>query len=248
MTSAPAPMEKMERTRLCDRVADELRRQVASGAFAPGARMPATKDLAEQLGVTRLTVREALAQLETAGLVESRHGSGTYVVDLRGRATLQQLATFIGAGRALGVSELQDLLAFRSVIVSGFLDEIVAGASEAQLAQLDAVVAEERAALGHPTTLAALDFHFNELLALASGNLFYQLLLRSLREAHLHLGEVVFAHAGDGKVVVDTHDAIVRALSRRDPVALRRRLQRYLDGGSRIVSQWSTQHPRGERP
>jgi GntR family transcriptional repressor for pyruvate dehydrogenase complex len=237
MSKENEPLEKMERSRLSDRVADQLRKQVALGGFAPGERLPATKDLADQLGVTRLTVREALAQLEAAGLVESRHGSGTFVVDLRGRATLQQLATFIGAGRVLGNDELRDLLVFRAVVLNGFLDTIVARIDYARCSALDGIVAEERKVLGQPEKLAALDYRFNEILAEVSGNLFYQLLLRSLREAHLNLGSIVFSQAGDGSVVVDTHHAIVRALSRRDPGALRRRMQRYLDGARRLVTQ-----------
>ena len=56
-----------------------LRRFIAHSEFPPGARIPAERDLAESLGTSRPTVREAIRQLVEAGVLESRRGSGTYV-------------------------------------------------------------------------------------------------------------------------------------------------------------------------
>lgn len=60
-------------------VADQLRAQIESGRLAPQTRLPASRTLAQQLGVNRITVVNAYAELEAEGLVESRVGSGTYV-------------------------------------------------------------------------------------------------------------------------------------------------------------------------
>jgi GntR family transcriptional repressor for pyruvate dehydrogenase complex len=229
-------LERISRDRLPDRVALELKRLVATGTYPPGARLPAIRELAEQLGVTAPTVREALVQLETAGLIQSRQGSGTYVLDPLETGSLASLAETLAAGKALTAQEIDDLLAFRTIMITGFVDAIANQARPEHLEQLAAIVAEERTKLGRPEELAALDYRFNEILAVASGNLFYTLLLRSLRQAHLHLGTLVFRSAGDGGVVVDTHDAIVRALHKRESAALRRRIQTYLTGGQRIVA------------
>jgi GntR family transcriptional repressor for pyruvate dehydrogenase complex len=59
------------------RIADMIR----SGQYAPGDRLPSERKLAEQLQVSRTSVREALSRLETFGLLESRHGLGTFVKD-----------------------------------------------------------------------------------------------------------------------------------------------------------------------
>ena len=65
--------------RLYQQVAERVRRQIETGKLTAGDRLPAEKDLAQQLGVSRPTVREALIALEIAGFVEIRTGSGTYV-------------------------------------------------------------------------------------------------------------------------------------------------------------------------
>jgi GntR family transcriptional regulator len=63
------------------RIADELRERVFSGKFAAGARLPSEPDLARSLGVSRSSLRGAIALLEADGLVRRLHGSGTYVTD-----------------------------------------------------------------------------------------------------------------------------------------------------------------------
>lgn len=64
-------------------VVDQLRKAVHLGTFAPGDRLPSERDLAKQLGVSRVTVREAIRVLETQGYVESRRGAtgGLIVLD-----------------------------------------------------------------------------------------------------------------------------------------------------------------------
>jgi DNA-binding FadR family transcriptional regulator len=73
------PLETTTRTSLVDQVIDQLRGQVAAGAWPVGARIPTEPELASSLGVGRNTVREAIRALVHAGVLESRQGSGTYV-------------------------------------------------------------------------------------------------------------------------------------------------------------------------
>ncbi|HJS03695.1 MAG TPA: FadR/GntR family transcriptional regulator [Variovorax sp.] len=79
------PLQTLEPRRLYRQIADQLSALIAKGEFAVGARLPAERDLAKQLGVSRPSVREALIALEVEGWVEVRTGSGVYV---RGRAQL----------------------------------------------------------------------------------------------------------------------------------------------------------------
>src|SRR5580698_4747145 len=62
-------------------IADELRREIVSGAQPPGAKLPAEGELAERFGVHRNTVRQAVAALAAEHLVIARRGSGTFVTE-----------------------------------------------------------------------------------------------------------------------------------------------------------------------
>jgi GntR family transcriptional repressor for pyruvate dehydrogenase complex len=83
------------RRRIADAIAEDLRSQIASGAIPHGARLPAERDLAERYGVSGPTVREALQGLSALGLLEMRHGSGTYVSALANSLIAKALGTVI---------------------------------------------------------------------------------------------------------------------------------------------------------
>ncbi len=73
------PLQTVEPQRLYRQIADQLRALIGKGEFKTGERLPAERDLARQLGVSRPSVREALIALEVEGWVEVRTGSGIYV-------------------------------------------------------------------------------------------------------------------------------------------------------------------------
>ena len=73
------PIQAIEPQRLYRQIAEQLRQLMASGEFSVGTRLPAERELASQLGVSRPSVREALIALEVEGVIEVRTGSGIYV-------------------------------------------------------------------------------------------------------------------------------------------------------------------------
>ena len=78
------PLQTVAPQRLYQQIAEQLRTLIPAGEFLPGSRLPAERDLAKQLGVSRPSVREALIALEVEGWVEVRTGSGVYVLDRNG--------------------------------------------------------------------------------------------------------------------------------------------------------------------
>jgi len=73
------PFQAIETQRLYQHVAQQIAELIRSGELPPGERLPAERDLAKRVGVSRPTIREAMIALEIAGLVEVRTGSGVYV-------------------------------------------------------------------------------------------------------------------------------------------------------------------------
>lgn len=74
-----APRKRVQNTRASHDIIAALRGDIASGAIPLGSRLPPETELAEHYGVSKPTVREALRSLDSMGLIEVRHGSGTYV-------------------------------------------------------------------------------------------------------------------------------------------------------------------------
>src|SRR5512147_3053803 len=74
------PLDRQSETPLYQQIKDYLRQGILSGSLAPDTRLPASRQLAQDLGVNRITVENAYAELEAEGLILSRLGSGTYVL------------------------------------------------------------------------------------------------------------------------------------------------------------------------
>jgi DNA-binding FadR family transcriptional regulator len=154
------PFEPVESQRLYERVAEQIGRLVRSGEFPPGHRLPAERDLAKTLGVSRPVVREAMIALEIIGLVEVRTGSGAYV-----REQVPEPPPAVNAG-----ASPSDILNARWLIEG----EIAALAAErATGPDLEAIAAsvpdmEREHDAGRPWSRADLGFHVA--IANATGN------------------------------------------------------------------------------
>jgi DNA-binding FadR family transcriptional regulator len=154
------PFQPVESRRLYERVAEQISGLIRSGEFAPGARLPAERDLAKQLGVSRPVVRESMIALEVAGLVEVRTGSGAYV-----REKPEEAAMPPNPG-----ASPSDLLNAR-MLIEGEVAEIAAeNATPADLAAMAESIAQmtEDHDAGRPWHAADLAFHVA--VASATGN------------------------------------------------------------------------------
>lgn len=87
-------------------LADRFRVRIMDGEFPPGTKLPSEARITEEYGLSRVTVRTAIKLLESQGLVDVRHGSGTYVCDFGGgiRAGLQELRSMSESVRDMGMT------------------------------------------------------------------------------------------------------------------------------------------------
>ncbi|HLI97360.1 MAG TPA: FadR/GntR family transcriptional regulator [Candidatus Baltobacteraceae bacterium] len=83
-------VQSVKRSRLTDEVIAQVRKLVAGGKYRVGDRLPAEGELCELFGVGRSTIREAMRVLSNRGLVDVRHGEGTYVTSRTMRASLEE--------------------------------------------------------------------------------------------------------------------------------------------------------------
>jgi len=154
------PFQPVESQRLYERVADQIGELIRVGEIGPGRRLPAERDLAKQLGVSRAVVREAMIALELAGLVEVRTGSGAYV---REPPLAAQAAINGGASPS-------DILEARMLIEGETAALAAKSASAAEIEIIGATVAEM--ALEHDSgrPWSGADLAFHVAIARATGN------------------------------------------------------------------------------
>jgi GntR family transcriptional regulator, transcriptional repressor for pyruvate dehydrogenase complex len=150
---------------LSQAVADHLRRMIHLGEVRPGDRLPAERELAEQLGVARISLREAIKELQNDGYVQVRRGArgGTYITELdepvaRWRARMRTES-----------GEFDDIVDFRIALETESARLAAARHADADLAALDAAIAELERADGRAAFRLA-DSRFHAALAQAAGN------------------------------------------------------------------------------
>lgn len=95
-----------------------LRQQILSGELAAGSQLPPQQEMAEQFGVTLMTLRQAIAALEAEGLVWAARGKGTFVTDTPVDIPLDNLSSFADQMRSAGVSMTTEILSVEKVAPS----------------------------------------------------------------------------------------------------------------------------------
>lgn len=160
---------KRSRGPLPNEVARILEGAILAGKFAPGEKLATEGELARQFGISRSAVREAIAQLRSAELVETRHGLGTFVVANPVRKTVFSIPR-----GGVDADELRQIFELRAEVESG------AAALAAQHRSEDDLVAMRRCldllagAISRNESGTEHDLAFHERIALASGNRFFR--------------------------------------------------------------------------
>jgi DNA-binding FadR family transcriptional regulator len=204
----------IETRRLYEQIADRIKALIEAGRLAGGARLPAERDLASQLGVSRASLREALIALEIEGSIEIRSGSGIYV-SRSGR---------LGDISAADLGDSQaDLLQARVLLESAVTSLAAARASESGLDRVEEALAEMRNGLASGCTQAEADRRFHLSIAEQCGNSVFVELVGALFDSHQSSvssrmrarSETPHGRQCD----LDEHEGILRALKSRNPQA-----------------------------
>jgi DNA-binding FadR family transcriptional regulator len=231
------PLQTLEPPqRLYRQIADQVRSLIAAGEFQPGSRLPAARDLAVQLGVSRPSVREALIALEVEGRVEVRVGSGVYV---RPPADHNAPAGLVPAGE-WGPFEL---LHARRVIEGEIAALAATRAKRRDREQLRAAVEAMRSDIEQGTAPLEADGAFHTAVAQASGN---AVLLETVQtywdSRHGRLFERLGGHfesRSAWRLALAEHEAVLAAVHARDPDGARDAMHRHMDRtNARFSASW----------
>ncbi len=154
------------RTDSTELVINHVRTLIARGELRPGDRLPAERDLAAQLSVSRPTVRAGLRGLAAMGVIESRHGSGTYIPDGPPRLGSEPLS-FLAALHGFTREEMYEARRMLEVSAAGLAAE---RATAEHLAAIAEEVASLFATMDDPQQFLVHDIKFHRAVAAASGN------------------------------------------------------------------------------
>jgi len=225
-------LQAVEPRRLYRQIADQIRTLIGMGEVAPGARLPAERDLARQLGVSRPSLREALIALEVEGLLDVRVGSGIYVSPAGRRVPATDLA---------GDSGPFEVIRARWMIEGECAALAARHGTAAQLRAIRRAHADlKREAKRHHNPLDA-DRAFHVAIAQATGNSALELVVQTLwdqRVGPLYRAlETKLEYPAMAAETTVEHGAVLAAILARDPGAARSAMRRHMDMTKRRYSK-----------
>ena len=212
-------LESVRTPSLVDRVFEQLRSQILSGAIPAGSRLPNERELADTLHVNRQVVREALQRLEFLELLEVRHGQGAFVQELSASSALQVIEALLRDPAVITAELLDQLLVFRRHVTLSVVGLAAANRSEEQLVRARALLEAEAAEGSDPKRALDIDLRWNALLGEATGNLMYQIVTNLFTKLVARLGPLYYNEDRDHLRSMTNHRAMLRAIEARDPDA-----------------------------
>jgi GntR family transcriptional repressor for pyruvate dehydrogenase complex len=214
---------------LARELADRLAESIRGCVLRPGEKLPTEAEIIQQFGVSRTVVREAISSLQASGLVETRHGIGTFV-----RSSPNGFEFGINPESILTVRDVLAMLELRISLETEAAGLAAARRSEAQLEEMRKALLAFEEEMEHSSDAAGPDFRFHLQVAYATGNRYFV-------EVMSHLGTATIPRARLSalkrkadpdylKFVNQQHAAIFGAIVRKDPETARAAMRAHLNG------------------
>jgi GntR family transcriptional regulator, transcriptional repressor for pyruvate dehydrogenase complex len=224
--------------RLYERIVEQIESQILASKLKLGEQLPPERDLAEQFGVSRTAVREAINTLRQRGLVAVEHGRGTFISNQTPQAARHSFDLMIKIGandKSRGLVEVREMLE----------PEIAAlAAKRAQKEQLDAARAAVAAmdhALHHPDRFIESDLDFHLALAEATHNSVFPILIDSIVDLLREQRKRIALSPGGLERGQFHHKKILRAVEQHDAASARTAMRAHL-AQVRRDAQLETRH------
>ncbi|MCB1932589.1 MAG: FCD domain-containing protein [Candidatus Accumulibacter sp.] len=221
---------KLKLPRIPDAIAHQLEARILEGSLKPGDRLPAERELAIELGVSRPSLREAIKKLVSRDLLVSRHGGGTYVTDRLEASFADPWQQLIDQHPFLQ----DDVIEFRYLLEASAAELAAQRATDSDLERLEKAYARLDAAyaLDDRNAQVAADVAFHLTIAESAHNVLFGHLVGSvLRLLHEHVRRnlrEIAVNPETGRQLMAQHLAIHNAIRSRQPVAARLAAQAHI--------------------
>lgn len=231
----------IKKTRVAEEVADRIRVLMLDGTFPPGEPLPSERHLAERFGVSRGSIRDAFRTLETIGLVETRHGQGTFPLELSVERLVAPLASVMAYRSDLQV----ELLDVRRMFEPAVARAATLRATDEDLAELQRLLDAQRQKLKNGQSAIVEDTAFHAILARATRNRVVMSIMATLNDLLVESRTNSLLQKGRPARSIDGHEAVVAALRRHDAEGASQAMYNHIDqiGDLQLDAQKSPNPP-----
>jgi GntR family transcriptional regulator, sialic acid-inducible nan operon repressor len=241
----PAPARSpIRRRKLYEEVAQRIEEMIHTGRYAPGDQLPSEKEIMEELGVGRSTVREAMLSLQKMGLTSVKSGERARVTEPTAQVLVNELS---GAARLLlaqpgGVQRFQEA---RALFEIGLARAAAQCASEEDLHRLKETLDANFRAIGDPVGFVRTDVAFHYAIAVIPRNTIFTALYNAVVEWLTEQREISGKAPMSPELAYAAHERIFKAIAAHDAVAAEAAMQDHLDQVAKLYWQVKDQRPDG---
>jgi GntR family transcriptional repressor for pyruvate dehydrogenase complex len=222
--------EAIRKNRVHEEVARQLEQMILN-KLHPGDKLPAERELAEMLGVSRSSIRDAIRRLEIVGLVEPRQGAGTMVREISTATLVSPLANVIAQRRQL-VSELLD---FRKMLEPPLAARAATHASTGEIGGMDEILRRQDRKVRAGELAVEEDTEFHYRIALASGNSVVLKVIDVVMDLLRETRSRSLQTAGRPQKSLAGHKRILSAIKRRDAPGAEAAMRQHIQDVERMV-------------
>jgi DNA-binding FadR family transcriptional regulator len=232
-----APAGRKKHRNLAQGVVEDINSRIRQSLLKPGDKLPTESAIMEQYGVSRTVVREAISHLQAAGLVQTRHGIGTFVLER------PQSGLAIDADSIVTVRDILSILELRISMETEAAWLAASRRTEQQATQLGEALAEMQAALKLGRASVEADVRFHSLVAEATGNRYFVQMLGELGNALIPRARLNTPGLEQNRPadylerVNREHEDIYNAIVRQDPEAARAAMRTHLSNSRERLRQ-----------
>ncbi|MBZ4645963.1 MAG: transcriptional regulator, GntR family [Clostridia bacterium] len=216
-------IKPIKRTNVSNKVFEQLRDQIITGEWKPGIKIPSENELAQQLNVSRITVRQALQKLTTLGLLETRPGEGSYVKELSPGIYMNSLIPLV----FLGDAATMEVLEFRQVIEVETAGLAAVKATKEDIDKLEKILEKMHEYKNDPEEFAAEDLNFHKTLAeITKNSLIIQVNYIIKDILSISMKDIVKTLGSD--IGLYYHEKIIEALKTKDRAKARQIMEEHV--------------------
>jgi GntR family transcriptional repressor for pyruvate dehydrogenase complex len=215
----------IKKTRVAEEIADRIRVLMLDGTLPPGRALPGERVLAARFRVSRGSVRDAFRMLETIGLLETRHGQGTFPRELDVNRLVAPLASILTYRQDLR----EELLDVRRMFEPAVARAAAARVTDDDLVDLQRILDTHRRKLKTGGSTIIEDTAFHAALARAKRNRVVMRIMETLNDLLVESRKQSLKQPGRAERSMQGHEAVVAALRGRDPEAAARAMHAHID-------------------
>jgi GntR family transcriptional repressor for pyruvate dehydrogenase complex len=229
----------VQTSRLYEQIVEQIEQTILKGALKPGDQLPAERELAQQFGVSRTAVREAVKALREKGLVEAYPGRGTFITNGTPPSIKQSLGRMMRADQQDGTAHLVEVREILEPEIAAFA---AARADEEAIATMREAIGVMDSAKRDPEAFIEADLDFHLALAEAAANPLILSLIDSIVAVLRDQRMLIFKVEGGPERGQYHHKRILEAIEHRDSQGARDAMRAHL----RQVRE-DSKHTRKER-